>query len=166
MNQIYNNQSIDFLQENISSKEKDSHYTFLIGFDKNSFEMKFKSSSKWYRTFSNSNQITGYKSNRHYWNENFIGGKYNTLICENEIILHFLLEMKKPQILPNELGLKLRIGKSSKGLKFELILNKPHEIKEKLLTCDGCNSTIRNIGDWYYENYQSKLTNKESSPQL
>lgn len=166
MNYNYNNQLDTNLPGNIDSKKAEYHYTFLIVFDKNSFETRYKSPSKWYRIFSNSNQMTGYKSNRDFWNETFIGGEYDTFICENEVILHFKLELKKPFQNPNELGMKLRIGKSSKGIKYELILNKSYEVLGKIMSCESCNSSIRKIGKWYVENYQSKVINKDSLPQV
>jgi hypothetical protein len=124
-------------------------YCFLLIFEKESFISKHKSSSKWYRVLSNSNQTTGYKSNRLFWSETFVGGKYNTIECENEIILHFTLELNESVKPPNELGMRLRIGKTSKGVKYNLILNNTSEIEESLFKYQNCNSTLRNIGKWY-----------------
>jgi len=134
----------------------DDFYSFLIVFEKKSFELKYNSSSKWYRTFSNSNQITGNKSNRKFWNNSFIGGQYNTIICENEILLHFILELKNPIMKPNDLDMKFRIGKSSKGIKYKLFLYKDVEIEKKLLECQNCSTSIRNVGKWYYNNLPIK----------
>jgi len=162
----YNNQVGNNLPRNVDSKKEEYNYIFLIVFDRNSFETGYKSSSKWYRIFSNSNQMTGYKSNRDFWNETFIGGEYDTFICEKEIILYFKLELKKPHQIPNELGMKLRVGKTSKDIKYEVFLNKSYEIMGKIKSCESCNSSIRKIGKWYFGNYQSKVTNKDSLPQV
>lgn len=149
MNNFLSYQYKDNLLENEGGNIPSSNYSFLLSFDKESFELKHKSSSKWYRILSNSNQTTGYMSNRQFWSETFIGGKYNTIECGNEIILHFVLELKDLGKIPNELGMRLRIGKTSKGIKYNLILNNLSEIEEKLFEYQKCISTIRNIGKWY-----------------
>lgn len=146
-----------YKDNNLLGNDLGYSYCFLLYFEKESFISKHKSSSKWYRVLSNSNQTTGYKSNRLFWSENFVGGKYNTIVCENQIILHFTLELKESAKPPNELGMRLRIGKTSKGLKYTLILNNTSEIEKLLSNYKNCNSTIRHIGKWYNTTNQNLL---------
>jgi hypothetical protein len=131
------------------SSELMGQFCFLISFEKEKFFKRYKSSSNWFRTLSNSNQVVGYESNRKYWKDNFLGGIYTTIECDRNIILYFVLEKKNFGSSINELNLKSRITKISFGFFNDLIFNNELEIENYLLDFQNCFFTKRNIGEWY-----------------
>jgi hypothetical protein len=133
----------------VLSPELKSQFCFLVSFDKNKFLEKHKSSSKWFRTLSNSNQILGYETNRKFWKDNFLGGFYTTFDCDTQIVLYFVLEKKSIGSSINELSLKSRITKTSFGIFSHIIFNKELEIENYLLDFQNCIFIKRNIGEWY-----------------
>jgi hypothetical protein len=133
----------------VLSSELNNQFYFLVSFDKNKFLKKYKSSSKWFRTLSNSNQILGYETNRKFWKDNFLGGFYMTFDCDTQIVLYFVLEKKSISSSINELSLKSRIIKTSFGIYNHVIFNNELEIENYLLDFQNCISIKRNIGDWY-----------------
>lgn len=126
-----------------------SQFYFLISFDKVKFFNRYKSSSNWFRTLSNSNQVVGYEANRKFWKDNFIGGIYTTIECDKNIILYFVLEKKNLSFSINELSFKSRIIKISFGIFSHLIFNNKLEIENFLLDFQNCLHIKRNIGEWY-----------------
>ena len=126
-----------------------SQFIFLISFDKVKFFNRYKSTSIWFRTLSNSNQVVGYESNRKFWKDNFRGGIYTTIECDKNIVLYFVLEKKNFDFPINELSLKSRIIKISCGIFSHLIFNNELEIENYLLDFQNCFLTKRNIGEWY-----------------
>lgn len=132
----------------MSAKLK-GQFCFLISFERKKFFNKYKSSSNWFRTLSNSNQVVGYESNRKFWKDNFVGGNYTIIECDENIVLYFVLEKNYIGIPINELSLKSRITKISFGIFNHLIFNNEIEIENYLSDFHNCFFTKRNIGLWY-----------------
>lgn len=144
---MFGNYQNSLEMDSVNGLEK--HYSFLLILERGRFEMKYKTSSHWYRILSNSNQVTSYKTNRKYWNDTFVGGQYRTIICDNEIILQFNLELRNVNKHISELDLRFRIGKATKGVGYKLILNDSLEIEKIISECENCQSLNRKIGKWY-----------------
>lgn len=146
---------------------EEKFYDTLLVFDKTQFDSKITSVSNFYRSLSNSNQTVARTTNREWWNSHFAGGEYAVYICENKIAIHFMLELRHISRPVNELQLRIRLAKASKGLKYQILLNDKTTLIEKALdSFKDCISEVRLIGKNYKENVHNSVIIKRSDSHL
>ncbi len=94
---------------------------FTLKYDYEKFLAHIESPSKFFKKLSNSKMaIPGLGSNREWWKNHQPEGIYRYKISDNEIIIKFFVESKKPL---NERELKLRLYKILKPIEMEFHLN-------------------------------------------
>lgn len=94
---------------------------FTLKYDYEKFLSHLESPSKFFKKLSNSKMaIPGLGSNREWWKNHQPEGIYRYKISDNEIVIKFFLECKKPL---NERELKLRLYKILKPKEMEFHLN-------------------------------------------
>lgn len=94
---------------------------FIVKYDYEKFVSIIESPSKFFKKLSNSkSSIPGLGTNREWWKNHQPEGIYRYKISDNEIVIKFFVESKKPL---NERELKLRLHKILKPKEMEFHLN-------------------------------------------
>jgi len=146
----------DYWAEMLRTQDLEAPYEILISLGIADFQRRFKSVSALYRILSKSNQGIGIANpppnytNRKWWKYHFSGGLYRTHYCGDMIHIHFILDMNEATTIPSELQVKMRILKSFKGYKPEIMvgINNPLLYRTARLYLD-CYSRTQIIGNRY-----------------
>lgn len=147
---------------------------FTLKYDYEKFLAQIETPSKFFKKLSNSKMaIPGLGSNREWWKNHQPEGIYRYKISDNEIIIKFFVESKKPL---NERELKLRLYKILKPIEMEFHLNDYNyfiesisdvieEISEGMEFFGGMKKSdldeLRNLNDIINMDYVKELTSTD-----